>query len=76
MVRWSCHENLFSQQRGAGRAWLSAEGPSPDDERGRSTLCYRTTVESYRLIEPYGLDPLENMPDGGTLLHMKARTRT
>ncbi|OWK26012.1 hypothetical protein AJ87_47375 [Rhizobium yanglingense] len=26
-------------------------------------------MESYRLIEPYGLDPLENMPHGGTLLH-------
>jgi cell wall assembly regulator SMI1 len=43
--------------------------PKVRDGAGRSTLCYCTRVESFRLIEPYGLDPMERLPDGGTLLH-------
>ncbi len=43
--------------------------PKMRDGTGRSTLGYCTRVASFRLLEPYGLDPLERLPDGGTLLH-------
>ncbi|MDD7972715.1 SMI1/KNR4 family protein [Roseinatronobacter alkalisoli] len=43
--------------------------PRKRDAQGRSTLCYCTTVESFELITAHGLDPLERLPDGGTLLH-------
>lgn len=36
---------------------------------GRSTLCYCTTIKSFQLIQGYGLDFTERLPDGGTLLH-------
>lgn len=43
--------------------------PRKRDRDGRSALCYCTTVESFRLMQGYGLDLKERMPDGGTLLH-------
>ncbi|MBW6425347.1 hypothetical protein KX729_28350 [Rhizobium sp. XQZ8] len=43
--------------------------PKVRDLKGRSTLCYCTRVEGFKLMETYGLDPLERLPDGGTLLH-------
>jgi ankyrin repeat protein/cell wall assembly regulator SMI1 len=43
--------------------------PLKRDRDGRSALCYSTTVASFRLMQGYGLDPNERMPDGGTLLH-------
>lgn len=43
--------------------------PRVRDGHGRNTLYYCSRVASYRLIEPYGLDPLERQPDGDTLLH-------
>lgn len=39
------------------------------DGSGRSTLTYCSTREAFRLVVGYGLDPLERLPDGGTLLH-------
>lgn len=36
---------------------------------GRSTLCYCTTIETFQLVQRYGLDFAERLPDGGTLLH-------
>ncbi|MGI4944947.1 MAG: ankyrin repeat domain-containing protein [Janthinobacterium lividum] len=43
--------------------------PTIRDGIGRSTLGYCTGVAGLHLIEPYGLDPLQRLPDGGTLLH-------
>ncbi len=43
--------------------------PRGHDGKGRSCLCYGTDVDSMRLLEPYGLDPLECLADGATLLH-------
>lgn len=43
--------------------------PHKRDVSGRSALCYCTNVESFKLMQGYGLDPKERMPDGGTLLH-------
>jgi ankyrin repeat protein len=43
--------------------------PLKRDRDERNALCYCTTVESFRLMQGYGLDPKERMPDGGTLLH-------
>lgn len=43
--------------------------PKARDLKGRSTLCYCTRVEGIKLIQGYGLDPLERLPNGGTLLH-------
>ena len=39
------------------------------DGNGRSCLCYGTDPNSMRLLETFGLDPLERLADGGTLLH-------
>ncbi|MFF2322768.1 ankyrin repeat domain-containing protein [Agrobacterium sp. NPDC058088] len=43
--------------------------PKVRDLKGRSTLCYCTRIEGINLIQAYGLDPMERLPDGGTLLH-------
>ncbi len=43
--------------------------PTVRDGIGRSTLGYCTGVAGLRLMEAYGLDPLERLPDSGTLLH-------
>lgn len=43
--------------------------PKKPDSKGQSSLCYCTTIETFRLIAGYGLDPKERLPDGGTLLH-------
>ncbi|MGU3495549.1 hypothetical protein ACLBXM_16035 [Xanthobacteraceae bacterium A53D] len=43
--------------------------PKVRDSVGRSTLCYCTRVESFKIIAAYGLDPKEPQPGGGTLLH-------
>lgn len=43
--------------------------PHKRDVSGRNALCYCTNVESFKLMQGYGLDPKERMPDGGTLLH-------
>lgn len=50
---------------------LLALGANPlrRDGKGRSCLCYGIDVDSMRLLEPYGLDPLERLADGATLLH-------
>ena len=47
--------------------------PKIKDGAGRNTLAYCTTVEGFKLIQGFGLDPRERMPDGGTLLHNLAR---
>ena len=49
--------------------------PAKRDGEGFPTLAYATSVSSFKLMEPYGLDPLERMPDGGTLLHRLYRQR-
>ena len=43
--------------------------PKARDGAGRSTLCYCMRVEDFRLLESHGLDPLDRLTDGGTLLH-------
>ena len=43
--------------------------PAKRDGDGFSTLSYATSVPAFELLRPYGLDPLERMPDGGTLIH-------
>jgi ankyrin repeat protein len=43
--------------------------PKLRDGSGNSALAYCNTIESFKLIQGYGLDPNERMPDGGTLLH-------
>ena len=43
--------------------------PMARDGNGRSCLCYGTDPNSMRLLETFGLDPLERLADGGTLLH-------
>lgn len=43
--------------------------PKVRDLKGRGTLCYCTRVEGFKMIQAYALDPLERLPDGGTLLH-------
>ncbi|MEF2071079.1 ankyrin repeat domain-containing protein [Consotaella aegiceratis] len=43
--------------------------PSKRDGEGYPTLGYATSVPAFELMRPYGLDPHERMPDGGTLLH-------
>ncbi len=48
--------------------------PHKRDSKGHSTLCYCTTIESFRLIAGYGIDPMERIPGGGTLLHNLLRT--
>jgi ankyrin repeat protein len=39
------------------------------DADGKNALCYCATIEGFKLIQEEGLDPLERLPDGGTLLH-------
>ncbi len=48
--------------------------PKRKDGAGRSTLAYCTTIESFKLIQGYGLDAKQRLPDGGTLLHNLAGT--
>ncbi len=43
--------------------------PKKRDSRGQSSLCYCTTIDTFKLMAGYGLDPKERLPDGGTLLH-------
>ncbi|MNO51759.1 Ankyrin repeats (3 copies) [compost metagenome] len=43
--------------------------PMKRDGEGLPTLAYALNVPAFQLMEPYGFDPLERMPDGGTLLH-------
>ena len=43
--------------------------PHIRDGDGYPTLGYATSAPAFELMRPYGLDPRERMPDGGTLLH-------
>lgn len=43
--------------------------PKLKDGAGHNTLAYCTTLDGFKLIQGYGLDPKERLPDGGTLLH-------
>ncbi len=49
--------------------------PFRRDGEGFPTLGYASSVPAFELMKPYGLDPLERMPDGGTLLHRLYRQR-
>lgn len=47
---------------------LGAE-PKLKDGVGRSTLAYCSSIEAFKLIQNFGLDPMERQPQGQTLLH-------
>jgi ankyrin repeat protein len=67
--------NLGRVRREPLAATLLELGADPKirDGAGRSTLCYCWTIEHFRRIQSYGLDPVEKLPDGGTLLHNLVR---
>lgn len=43
--------------------------PKLRDGAGNNTLTYCATIDDFKLIQSYGLDPKEPRLDGGTLLH-------
>jgi ankyrin repeat protein len=49
--------------------------PSKRDGEDFPTLGYAGSVPAFELMRPYDFDPLERMPDGGTLLHRLYRQR-
>lgn len=43
--------------------------PKIKDGAGRNSLAYCSRIDSFKLIQSYGLDPADRLPGGGTLLH-------
>lgn len=63
---------LMSSRRGLSLVQALLElgaDPFKRDTGGRSSLCYATSIEGFNLMLSFGLDPMERLPDGGSLLH-------